>query len=73
MYKKHEIKPNIATANVVLRISTSLITVLKAEVTYITKSRIVKLWYSIVSLVKDSKKASEHHYSFIVSKNLIML
>lgn len=37
MYKKHEVKPNIETDNVLLKISTSLVTVSKVGNTYISK------------------------------------
>lgn len=73
MYKKHEVKPNIETDNVLLKISTSLVTVSKVGDTYISKYSYCKLWYSIVCLVKDSEIVSEHHYSFIVGENLILL
>lgn len=44
MYKKHEVKPNIETDNVMLKISTSLVTVSKTEITYISNY----LYYKIM-------------------------
>jgi len=64
-----KINPNKATANVLAKIATSIDTVPKADNPYIVR---LKFQCSMVRLVKDSRKMSEHRQVFIIGENQII-